>query len=150
MKRVAVLLAITIVVLLASVVAVDARELHRRGPSLNTRIVAAVRDARGDRIRIDAELTANARARAGFMAHEGFDDHAGAGDVSASRWVRWGEIVAWRSSSRFTPGWAVAAWLASPTHRPVLLARRWTAVGASCAVSRMGRTYCVVVFGDDR
>ena len=49
-----------------------------------------------------------------------------------ARW-RVGETLAWGSGPRSTPDAIVAAWLASPAHRRIVLARRWRVVGIGVA-----------------
>lgn len=114
-------------------------------------IISLIRDARGDRIGVALDLYTNARARAVALARaDRFDNHAGAGAIRADRWQLWGEIVGWNQPIKATPRWFVNAWLASPTHRSVMLAQRWDALGISCASAATGRVWCVVVFGDRR
>lgn len=139
---------VTRTLILAALVAVVlAPGVDARSPSTNTRIVHALRAARGDAIRTSVELRDNARSRARYMLRHGFDQHRGAGAIRADRWRLWGEVVAWRSRG-LNAEWAVRAWLRSPTHRSVILGR-WDAVGVSCA--RSGRElWCVAVFGDRR
>jgi hypothetical protein len=66
-------------------------------------------------------------------------------------WCWWGEIIAWTAIDdptdpyrRSTASWTIRAWLASPSHRTVLLGR-WTRYGTGM-LFRNGRWYLVVDF----
>lgn len=57
----------------------------------------------------------------------------------------WGEVLAWHAG--IDPEWVVDAWMASPTHRQVILMSRWDRVGIGSVLSG-GRWYVVVLFGN--
>lgn len=89
--------------------------------SFTSGVISGIRAVHGP-IRLDPELMANARSRAGA-----FDEHAGAGYISR-RWSTWGEVLGRYSSS---PQALVAGWMASAPHHAVLMGRR-DAMGVAC------------------
>jgi uncharacterized protein YkwD len=116
-------------------------------------LINAQRAANGVRpVRLDKRLAAVARAHsADMVAHTyfGHSSRSGASFVSriaGSGWMRrrrgWavGEDLAWGTGDRGTPAGLVAAWMASPPHRTVLLdpAYRVTGVGIASGVPVAG------------
>jgi len=57
----------------------------------------------------------------------------------ASRWRRAGETIEWHAGWRLRPRAAVRRWMRSPSHRAVLLSRRFTRIGVGRARGRYGR-----------
>lgn len=106
--------------------------------SLPSQLVRAIRAARGDRLATAWWLNAYAATRAGATDHAGFyaTPPAGHGMV--------GEILGWIDAPDAVP-WLMERWLASPTHRRILMDPSWRWVGA--AVRRRGTwTYAAVEF----
>lgn len=100
-------------------------------------VIAGIRSARHDNLTLDSELLANAASRSTAT------DHSGAGHVDPQRWAEWGEILG-QNFSR--PQDIVGAWLASPTHRAVMLGR-WDRFGVACRRNGYGLWDCAGVFG---
>lgn len=96
----------------------------------------AARRARGLRpLRLHRGLARAAAAHGRRMAQNGYFGHSGAGEGSIAARIRRyykgstvGEAIVWHESE-FPPQQAVAAWLASPVHRAILLNRRFRHVG---------------------
>jgi uncharacterized protein YkwD len=143
-----VLLSLTLLVLLtgsvsAPLIAEDTMQLYEA-------ITAAIRDARNDSIKTSTLLHIIAHYRADQLAKYDHLGHAGfypaMTKFGAWRYYRLGgEIVGWHNRAGATGTWFVNAWLASDTHRPILLGR-WDRVGVSCARNTT-RVYCVAIFG---
>ena len=57
----------------------------------------------------------------------------------ASRWRAAGETIEWHAGWRLRPRAAVRRWMRSPSHRAVLLSRRFTRIGVGRARGRYGR-----------
>jgi uncharacterized protein YkwD len=79
-------------------------------------------------LRVNSRLALAARRHAADMARRGYFDHmspAGRSPMTRARAVGWrgsiGEVLASSCGSLSTPAATVAAWLASPPHRAVLL-----------------------------
>jgi uncharacterized protein YkwD len=109
-------------------------------------LVNGQRVANGVRpVRLDGRLSAAARAHsADMVAHRYFGHSSRSGAsfaarIAASGWMRhrrgWavGEDLAWGTGERATPAGLVAAWMASPPHRTVLLDPRFRAIGIGIA-----------------
>jgi uncharacterized protein YkwD len=98
--------------------------------------INAARTAHGmRRLRLDARLTRASAAHARSMGQRGFFSHSSASGSSAADRIRRyyngsavGEVILWRAPD-LPPHAAVAAWLASPSHRHVLLHRRFRHIG---------------------
>jgi len=102
------------------------------------RVLALIRDARGDSILTAPALTAEAWSRALEITTD--YSHAGADG-------RWAEILAWNSYPEdVTEAAAVRAWLDSPGHRAILLDGAYTHLGVG-AVDVGHKHYYAVVFG---
>jgi uncharacterized protein YkwD len=112
----------------------------------------AARAARGvEPLRADARLARAARAHARDMVARGYFGHVSpTGEDLRSRvartgWLRrrpvWrlGENIAWGTGRLGTPRATVAAWMHSPEHRRLLLARDLHAVGIGVARGTPGR-----------
>jgi uncharacterized protein YkwD len=96
-------------------------------------------------VRLDGRLSAAARAHsADMVAHRYFGHSSRSGAsfatrIAATGWMRhrraWavGEDLAWGTGDRATPAGLVAAWMASPPHRTVLLDRHYRAIGIGIA-----------------
>jgi uncharacterized protein YkwD len=96
-------------------------------------------------VRLDGRLSGAARAHsADMVAHRYFGHSSRSGASFATRiagsgWMRhrrsWavGEDLAWGTGDRATPAGLVAAWMASPPHRTVLLDGRYRAIGIGIA-----------------
>ena len=106
--------------------------------------LAALNQARAARgvapLRADAQLAQAARGHSRDMVARGYFAH---GDfpsrVRRTGWMRsrgeWrlGENLAWGTGAMATPGAVVEAWLASPSHRRIMLARGLRRVGIGVA-----------------
>ena len=57
----------------------------------------------------------------------------------ASRWRAAGEAIEWHAGWRPRPRAAVRRWMRSPSHRALLLSRRFTRIGVGRARGRYGR-----------
>jgi uncharacterized protein YkwD len=129
--------------------------------------INAARAAAGaGRVQWRPSLAEAAAAQAGdmvarrYFAHESPDGDGPAARVRragylrhAARW-RVGEIMIWKRGTPLTASAAVAAWLASPSHRRIMLRRGYEDVGAgSVPAAPLGdpgsapATTLVVVFG---
>jgi uncharacterized protein YkwD len=95
-------------------------------------------------LRVNGQLERAAEGHATDMVRRSYFSHVSPGGatmvdrlrggyVSAGR--RWavGETLAWGTGSRATPDDIVAAWLASPPHRRVVLGARYRDVGVGVA-----------------
>ena len=58
----------------------------------------------------------------------------------ASRWRAAGETLAWHSGWRLSPRRTVGQWMASSSHRAVLLSRRFTRIGVGRTRGNYGST----------
>jgi uncharacterized protein YkwD len=58
----------------------------------------------------------------------------------ASRWRTAGETLAWHSGWRLSPRRTVGRWMASSSHRAVLLSRRFTRIGVGRTRGNYGST----------
>ena len=87
-----------------------------------------------------AQTHANDMARRNVLSHIGSDGSNGGTRISRTgyRWWIWGENVA---AGPTTPSQVVWAWLNSPTHRAVMLDRRFQQMGLGRAVASNGRVY---------
>ena len=79
-------------------------------------------------------------ARRGVLSHIGSDGSSGGTRISRTgyRWWIWGENVA---AGQTSPSQVVWAWLNSPSHRAVMLDRRFRHMGLGRAVASNGRVY---------
>ncbi len=101
------------------------------------------RDLRG--LRPDAQLDLAAGRHAADMFERKYFSHTspGGGDLGdrarragyAQRTCSWrvGEVLAWGVAQRSTAAATVAAWLDSPTHRRILVSRRYAELGVGTA-----------------
>jgi uncharacterized protein YkwD len=62
----------------------------------------------------------------------------------ARRFSSVGETLSWHRGWRLSPRRTVRRWMASPSHRAVLLSRRFTRVGVGRARGRLGRAIATV------
>jgi uncharacterized protein YkwD len=87
-----------------------------------------------------AQSHANDMARRNVLSHIGSDGSTGGTRISRTgyRWWIWGENVA---SGQTSPSQVVWAWLNSPSHRAVMLDRRFQQMGLGRAVASNGRVY---------
>lgn len=84
---------------------------------------------------VSPSLTRAARQHAKSMGRDGYFSHSSANGASLTRRLDAyypsplvGETILWATGS-VTPEQVITAWLASPSHRRVLLARRWHEIG---------------------
>jgi uncharacterized protein YkwD len=79
-------------------------------------------------------------ARRNVLSHIGSDGSSGGTRISRTgyRWWTWGENVA---AGQTSPSQVVWAWLSSPSHRAVMLDRRFQQMGLGRAVASNGRVY---------
>jgi uncharacterized protein YkwD len=128
-------------------------------------LINGERFAHGARaVRLDGRLSAVARAHSADMVAHRYFGHASrsgasfATRIAAGGWMRrrraWavGEDLAWGTGERATPAGLVAAWMASPPHRAVLLDPRYRALGIGIAAGAPvagvdGGVTCTADFG---
>jgi uncharacterized protein YkwD len=126
------LFAVSLVVfaLLASATAAQARGLTSSEASL-LNSMNAVRQARGIApVRVDFHLVRAARGHSADMMRRGYFAHgsvAGRAVRAGARGPLFGEDLAW--STGLTAQWVIDQWLASPSHRAVLLRPGFRRVG---------------------
>jgi uncharacterized protein YkwD len=94
---------------------------------MEKRLIAQINDVRADhglrKLRVGARIQRGAHAWARHLLRADSFHHARLA-------ARTGENLAWGTCNWFSPGQAVRAWLRSPSHRALLLDRRFRAVGA--------------------
>ena len=116
--------------LLVPATAAQARTLSGSEASL-IRTINSVRTARGlTPVRADVRLTRAARGHTADMLNRQYFAHgsvAGRAVAAGARGPMFGENLAWGTS--VTPQWVVDRWLASPSHRAVLLRPGFRRVG---------------------
>jgi uncharacterized protein YkwD len=92
-----------------------------------------------DRLALAARRHARHMVRSGFFSHVAPDGATMASRLRASGYIDpaapWaaGEVLAWGRGRSGRAGSIVAAWMASPPHRRVLLGRRYRDVGVGAA-----------------
>ncbi len=161
-------LSLTIVALLGPVAASAADPLLTSAVMRDTEVrtldlINAQRTARGlVAVRLDTRLADIARSRAAYMARTGDFDHVQSGGVTvfdlitAHRitWFGAGEIIAWNTASDASDSAAMAVrqWMASPTHKAIIVSRAYNYAAFGMAVSASGRRYYAGAFlkGPDR
>jgi uncharacterized protein YkwD len=62
----------------------------------------------------------------------------------ASRWRYAGEALEWHQSWRLRPRRVVSRWMHSPSHRALLLSRRFTRIGVGRTRGRYGRSVATI------
>jgi len=107
-------------------------------------------------LRGDSRLYALAQERAGNMAAKKTLSHAAAGgsvgaalDARRIQWYGFGEVIGWSGYPWGTKAVShlVSMWMASSSHRPLLLSGRYNYVGAGVVYDPgSGRTWASVVF----
>ena len=103
------------------------------------RTINKVRHAYGLRsLRPAYSLFASARSYSRRMMRSNYFGHMSRIPV-ASRWRAAGETIEWHAGWRLRPRAAVRRWMRSPSHRAVLLSRRFTRIGVGRARGRYGR-----------
>jgi uncharacterized protein YkwD len=85
------------------------------------------------RLRMSRRLSRGARAWARHLMHRKLLAHS-----SRALRRREGEVIEWHSGGRAHVRNTVVEWLNSPSHRHVMLARRYRRAGAGRAVGRIG------------
>jgi uncharacterized protein YkwD len=101
-------------------------------------------------VRVSHALTRSSRRWARHLAASGAPRHA-ALHPDGRRFDRLGEVIEWHPGARARPVRAVRAWMASGSHRAVLLDRRLRWIGVGMDVGRMaGRrtTFWVARLGE--
>ena len=120
--------------LLATATAAEARGLTSSETSL-LNSMNAVRQARGlPPVRVDFHLVRAARGHSADMMRRGYFAHgsvAGRAVRAGARGPLFGEDLAW--STGLTAQWVIDQWLASPSHRAVLLRPGFRRVGIGIA-----------------
>lgn len=111
-------------------------------------LLAEINEARAayelPRLERSKSLSRSSRSYAQWMARSNYFGHSRR--ISASRRFRYlGETLGRCSCRRYDARWLVGAWLRSPTHRRVLLSRRYRYVGAGSV--RWHGTLVVAHFG---
>ncbi len=129
-KRQIVAVFLTVSAVLIPATAAEARGLSSSEASLlNT--MNAVRKSRGlATLRVDYRLVRAARGHSADMMHRQYFAHgsvAGRASAAGARGPLFGEDLAWATG--LTAQWVVDRWLASPSHRAVLLRPGFRRVG---------------------
>ncbi len=114
-------------------------------------------------LRWDERLAELARDRAAYMAETGQFSHSQSGgttvfdliEASSIRWYGAGEIIAWNTAAAldYSADFAVQGWMASPSHKAIVVSSGYNYVGFGLAVSpETGRRYWAGVYlkGPDR
>jgi uncharacterized protein YkwD len=114
------------------------------------RTINKIRHAHGLRsLRPAFSLFASAKVYSHRMMRSDYFGHLPRIPV-ASRWHFAGEALAWHSGWRLRPRGTVWQWMHSPSHRALLLSRRFTRIGVGRTRGRYGRapsTMWVAHFG---
>ena len=136
--------------LLLPVTGAQARTLSGSEASL-VRTINSVRTARGlAPVRVDVRLTRAARGHTADMLNRQYFAHGSIATRAVAAGARgplFGENLAW--GTRVTAQWVVDRWLASPTHRAVLLRPGFRRVGIGISFgSFAGHTSAAVVTAD--
>jgi len=101
--------------------------------------INGVRHAHGlPRLRPADSLFLSARRYAFRMMRTDYFGHLSRIPV-APRWRTAGEALEWHTGWRLRPRRTVDLWMASPSHRAILLARRFTRIGVGHACGRYRR-----------
>jgi len=113
-------------------------------------------------LRLDSRLTELARERANYMADTGRFSHTQANgsdvfDMIESQGITWyaaGEIIAWNTAGPldYSAEFAVQGWMASPSHRAIVISDDYNYVGFGLAIAGDGTRYWAGVYlrGPDR
>jgi len=136
--------------LLIPVTGAQARTLSGSEASL-LRTINSVRTAHGlAPVRLDLRLTRAARGHSADMLNRQYFAHgsiASRAVATGARGPRFGENLAW--ATRLTPQWVVGRWLASPSHRAVLLRPGFRRIGIGISFGTFaGRNNAGVVTAD--
>jgi hypothetical protein len=114
------------------------------------------------RLRLDTRLTELARQRAQYMADTGNFSHTQSGGTTVFdmigdaniRWYAAGEIIAWNTAGPldYSAEFAVQGWMASPSHKAIVVSDDYNYVGFGVAVAANGTRYWAGVYlrGPDR
>jgi hypothetical protein len=114
------------------------------------------------RLRLDSRLTALARQRAQYMADTGNFSHTQSGGTTVFdmitdaniRWYAAGEIIAWNTAGPldYSAEFAVQGWMASPSHKAIVISDDYNYVGFGVAIAADGTRYWAGVYlrGPDR
>jgi len=120
---------------------------HSANESAMLRLIDHARARRGlhrlaERSALDAAALSHARQmiRLDYFSHSSQDGttmgarvrDAGYGSRGWSGWSA-GEVIAWGSGAKGTPRAIFTAWMHSPSHRGIILGKRWRDVGLGCA-----------------
>jgi uncharacterized protein YkwD len=97
-------------------------------------------------LRAGAQAYAEEMARTAFFSHRGLDSSTIPGRAEAAGYDRWVYLGENLGRAYRTPARTVAAWMASPRHRTVILEARALEIGAGHAVGR-GIPYWVLELG---
>ena len=136
MRRIAALLAVSA----GLVVAFPAAPASAKPAEVKmVRTINKIRHAYGLRsLRPAYSLFASARLYSRRMMRSDYFGHLSRIPV-ASRWRAAGEAIEWHAGWRPRPRAAVRRWMRSPSHRALLLSRRFTRIGVGRARGRYGR-----------
>jgi uncharacterized protein YkwD len=150
MKKRLLLLTLAAFSLLIPATGAQARTLSSSEASL-LRTINSVRTARGlAPVRLDLRLTRAARGHTADMLNRQYFAHgsiARRAAAAGARGPRFGENLAWGTS--VTTRWVVDRWLASPSHRAVLLRPGFRRVGIGISFGTFaGRGNAAVVTAD--
>jgi uncharacterized protein YkwD len=107
-------------------------------------------------VRVDARLTAIARARSADMVARHYFGHTepdgrtvfGILTAEAIEWYGAGEIIAWNTWPAMADSVTTAndMWLNSPTHRSIIMATSYNYMGVGLAIDGSGEKYWTTVF----
>ena len=149
---------ILVVGLVPSAIAADTTDTSGSAISAAEKSVLTLTNRR----RVAAGLGALARERAAYMAETGEFSHTESNgtdvfDMIVDANIKWygaGEIIAWNTAAAldYSAAFAVQGWMASPTHRAIVMSSGYNYVGFGLAISSSGRRYWAGVYikGPDR
>lgn len=139
-----------VVVVLTAAVAVAAPPAARAGSAANEQVllelINAARAKHGlAKLTLQPTLACAAQQHSSEMLRRDYFAHSSASGASYStRILRAGyrrsgfgswavsEVIGWGKGMRGTPQMVLRAWLASPSHRPIILGARWRNAGVGC------------------
>jgi hypothetical protein len=110
-------------------------------------------------LRIDPDVMSIARDRAEVMAANDVMSHEEPNgqkvfdriNAAGLTWYAAGEIIAWNNyPMEYSPAEAISAWMASPSHREIMISTGYNYVGYGAAESATGKMYYAGVFLKER
>jgi uncharacterized protein YkwD len=136
LRRIAAVLAISV----GLVAALPAGPASARPAEVKmVRTINKIRHAHGlKRLRASYSLFVSSKVYSHRMMRSDYFGHLPRIPV-ASRWHFAGETLAWHRGWRLSPRRTVWAWMGSPSHRAILLSRRFTRIGVGRTRGNYGR-----------